>query len=80
MQSDAQQMQGVGVVGLGVEDAAISPDGLGQQSALVFLQTEGKLVVHGNALSISKRGTRRDGGHGNFLDENGITCITIREQ
>jgi hypothetical protein len=52
MESDAKQVQGVGVVGLGVEDAAIPPDGLGQQSALMFLQAKGKLVVHGDALSI----------------------------
>ena len=44
--------------GLGAEDAAVPPDGLGQQSALVLLQTEGKLVVHGDALSMSK-GARR---------------------
>jgi hypothetical protein len=52
MESDAKQVQGVSVVRLGVEDAAIPPDGVGQQSALVFLQAEGKLVVHGDALSI----------------------------
>jgi hypothetical protein len=52
MESDAQQVQGVGVVGLGAEDAAVAPDGVGQQSALVFLQAEGKLIVHGDALSI----------------------------
>jgi hypothetical protein len=62
MESDAQQMQGVGVVGLGPEDAAVAPDGLGQQSALVLLQTEGKLVVHGDALFILKEGGRRDEG------------------
>jgi hypothetical protein len=38
---------------LGVEDAAVAPDGLGKQPALVFLQAEGKLVVHGDALSWS---------------------------
>jgi hypothetical protein len=54
MESDAKQVQGVGVVGLGAEDVAVAPGGLGQQSALVFLQTEGKLVVHGDALSILK--------------------------
>jgi hypothetical protein len=58
MQIDAQQVQGVGVVGLGAEDAAVPPDGLGQQSALVLLQANGKLVVHGDALSILK-GARR---------------------
>src|SRR5262245_61152160 len=47
----AKQVQGVGVVGLGAEDAAVAPDGLGQQSALVFLQADGKLVVHGDSLS-----------------------------
>jgi hypothetical protein len=52
MASDAKQVQGVGVVGLGAEDAAVAPDGLGQQSAPVFLQGEGKLVVHGDALSV----------------------------
>jgi hypothetical protein len=31
-------------------------------SALVFLQAEDKLVVHGDALSISKGGRRRDQG------------------
>jgi hypothetical protein len=55
-------VQGVGVVGLGAEDAAVAPDGLGQQSALVFLQAEGKLVVHGDPLSILKKGRRRDEG------------------
>jgi hypothetical protein len=40
------------VVGVGVEDAAVPPDGMVQQSALVFLQAEGKLVVHGYAFSI----------------------------
>jgi hypothetical protein len=53
MESDAKQVQGVGVVGLGVEDAAVAPDGLGKQPALVFPQAEGKLVVHGEALSWS---------------------------
>jgi hypothetical protein len=52
MESDAKQVQGVGVVGLGAEDAAVPPDGLGQQSALVFLQANGKLVVHGDMLSM----------------------------
>jgi hypothetical protein len=60
MQGDAQQVQGVGVVGLGAEDVAVSPGRLVQQSALVFLQAEGKLVVHGDALSILKGGRRRD--------------------
>ncbi len=53
MESDAEQVQGVGVVGLGAEDVAVPPDGLGQQSALVFLQAERKLLVHGDALSMS---------------------------
>jgi hypothetical protein len=51
MERDAQQVQGVGVIGLGVEDATVPPDGLGQQSALVFLQAENKLVVHRDMLS-----------------------------
>jgi hypothetical protein len=62
MESDAQQVQGVGVVGLGAEDAAVAPDGLGQQSALMFLQPQRKLVVHGDALSIWKEGRRMDEG------------------
>jgi hypothetical protein len=41
---------------LGGEDAAIPADSLAQQSALVFLQAEDKLVVHGDALSILKGG------------------------
>jgi hypothetical protein len=44
---------------LGAEDAAVAPDGLGQQSALVFLQADGKLVVHGDPLSILKGGGGR---------------------
>jgi hypothetical protein len=63
MESDAKQVQGVSVLRLGVEDAAIPPDRLGQQSALVFLQAEGQLVVHGDALSIFKGGTRKYGTH-----------------
>ena len=51
MESDAKQVQGVSVLRLGVEDAAIPPDRLGQQSALVFLQAENKLVVHRDMLS-----------------------------
>jgi hypothetical protein len=62
MESDAKQVQGVGVVGLGVEDTAIPPDGVGQQSALVFLQAQVKLVVHVDAFSILKGGRRRDDG------------------
>jgi hypothetical protein len=50
------------VLELGAEDAAAPPDGLGQQSALVLLQAEGKLVVHGDALSTLKGGRRRDEG------------------
>ena len=41
---------------MGAEDAAIPADSLAQQSALVFLQAEDKLVVHGDALSILKGG------------------------
>jgi hypothetical protein len=52
MERDAQQVQGVGVVGSGAEDALVAPDGLAQQSALVFLQAKGKLVVHGDVVSI----------------------------
>ena len=62
MESDAQQVQGVDMVGLGGEDAAVAPDGLGQQSALVFLQAQVKLVVHVDAFSILKGGRRRDDG------------------
>jgi hypothetical protein len=58
MERNAQQVQGVGVVGLGVEDVAIAPDCVVQQSALVFLQAEGKLVVHGDAVSILGKSTR----------------------
>jgi hypothetical protein len=58
MEGHARQVQGVGVVGLGAEDVAVAPDGLGQQSALVFLQADGKLVVHRDALSIVNEGRR----------------------
>jgi hypothetical protein len=60
MESDAQQVQSVGVIGLGAEDATVPLDGLGQQSALVFLQAEDKLVVHSDALSILK-GKKEEG-------------------
>jgi hypothetical protein len=139
VESDAQQVQGVGVVGLGAEHAAVPPDSLGQQAALVFPQANGKLVVHGDVLSTLKGGEgMKDehkalflslnttplivpglptvavggndlavpcgsanrvwgltvvagcacqqaadpgmGGHGNFLNENGIICITVRGQ
>jgi hypothetical protein len=75
VESDAQQVQGVGVVGLGAEDAAVAPDGLDQQSALVFLEAEGKLVVHGDALS-----NLNGGSMAKFLAENRIICITITEE
>jgi hypothetical protein len=75
MERDAQQVQSVGVIGLGAEDAAVPPDGLGQQSVLVFLQTEGKLVVHADAHSILKwsRGAHhgRDRGTGALPDGSG---------
>jgi hypothetical protein len=48
MGDDAKQVQGVGVVGLGAQDVAVQPDCLAQAPALVFLQAEGKVVVHGD--------------------------------
>jgi hypothetical protein len=60
MQGDAKQVQRVGVIGLGVQDVAVLPGRLGQEAALVLLQAEDKLVVHGDALSIWKGGRRRD--------------------
>jgi hypothetical protein len=61
MGDNAKHVQGFGVLGLGAADAAIPPDGVGQQSALVFLQAEGKLVVHDDVLSILKGGRRDEG-------------------
>jgi hypothetical protein len=59
MGDDAQQVQGVGVVGLGAEDRAVPPGCLGQEAALVLLQAEDKVVVHGSALRIEKDEGRR---------------------
>jgi hypothetical protein len=57
MGDNAQQVQGVGVVGLGVEDIAVQPGCLGQAPALVLLQAEGKVVVHGDALRNADEGS-----------------------
>jgi hypothetical protein len=62
MQGDAEQVQGVGVFGLGPEDVTVQPGRLVEAAAAVLLQAEGKLVVHGDALSILKEGRRRDEG------------------
>jgi hypothetical protein len=39
---------------LGAEDSAVPPGCLGQEAALVLLQAEDKVVVHGIALRIEK--------------------------
>jgi hypothetical protein len=56
MQGDAQQVKCVGVVGLGPEDVAVPPGRLGQPAALVFLQAEAKVVVHGDAIRVEGGG------------------------
>jgi hypothetical protein len=47
---DTQQVQGVGMVGLAAEEIAVQPGRLAQAPALVLLQAEGKVIVHGAAL------------------------------
>ena len=47
---DAEQVQGVGVLGLGCQDVAVQPGRFLEAATLVFLQAEGKFVAHGAAL------------------------------
>jgi hypothetical protein len=43
---DAEQVQGVGVVGSGAEDVAVQPGGPVEAAAAVLLQANGKVVAH----------------------------------